>query len=93
MAIVVPLTLSYRGTLIQPQDVSTILLSLAAASIAALPGIGAKAAFSTVLVLAGLTVIATGATAYTMGRLKLGYLVWFIPFPVVSGFLAASRRF
>ena len=90
MAVVGPLTLSYRGTLIQPQDVSTILLSLAAGAIAALPTISAEAAFSTVVALVGITSIATGLTAYAMGVLKLGYLVRFVPFPVVSGFLAAS---
>lgn len=90
MAVVGPLTLSYRGTLIQPQDVSTILLSLSAGAIAAQPAISAEAAFSTVVTLVGVTSIATGLTAYTMGVLKLGYLVRFVPFPVVSGFLAAS---
>ena len=39
MAVVGPFMLSYRGTLVQPQDVSTILLSLSAASIATLPDI------------------------------------------------------
>ena len=90
MAVVGPLTLSYRGTLIQPQDVSTILLSIAAGAIASQPAMTGQAAFSTVVALAGVTSIATGLTAYTMGVLKLGYLVRFVPFPVVSGFLAAS---
>lgn len=90
MALIGPLTLSYRGTLIQPQDVSTILLSISAGAIATLPAISAQAAFSTVVALAGVTSIATGVTAYAMGVLKLGYLVRFVPFPVVSGFLAAS---
>jgi sulfate permease, SulP family len=90
MALIGPLTLSYRGTLIQPQDVSTILLSISAGAIATLPAITTQAAFSTVVALAGVTSIATGVTAYAMGVLKLGYLVRFVPFPVVSGFLAAS---
>lgn len=90
MAVVGPLTLTYRGTLVQPQDVSTILLSLAAGAIAAQPAISAEAAFSTVVALVGVTSIATGLTAYAMGVMKLGYLVRFVPFPVVSGFLAAS---
>ncbi|MGL4309240.1 MAG: SulP family inorganic anion transporter [Paracoccaceae bacterium] len=90
MALIGPLTMSYRGTLIQPQDVSTIFLSLSAASIAATPGISGASAFSTVVVLVGVASIATGLAAYGMGRMKLGYLVRFIPFPVISGFLAAS---
>lgn len=90
MALVGPMTLSYRGTLMQPQDVSAILLALCAASIAGLPLISADAAFSTVVVLIGVTSVTTGVAAYAMGSLKLGYLVRFVPFPVVSGFLAAS---
>lgn len=90
MALIGPMTLSYRGTLIQPQDISTVLLALCAASIAALPGLSAGAAFSTTVALVGVTSIATGVAAYAMGQLKLGYLVRFVPFPVVSGFLAAS---
>ena len=90
MAAIGPLTLTYRGTLIQPQDVSTILLSLSAGAIAAMPALTAQAAFATVAALAGVTAIATGVTAYAMGVLRLGYLVRFVPFPVVSGFLAAS---
>ncbi len=90
MAVMGPLTLSYRGTLIQPQDVSTILLSISAGAIATLPSITAQAAFSTVVALVGVTSIAIGIAAYVMGVLKLGYLVRFVPFPVVSGFLAAS---
>ncbi len=90
MAVIGPLTLTYRGSLIQPQDVSTILLSLAAGAIAAQPMLSQQAAFATVVALVGVTAIATGLTAYTMGVLKLGYLVRFVPFPVISGFLAAS---
>ena len=90
MAVVGPLTLTYRGTLIQPQDVSTILLSMSAGAIAAQPAISAEAAFSTVVALVGITSIATGLAASAMGVMKLGYLVRFVPFPVVSGFLAAS---
>ncbi len=84
------MTLTYRGARVGPQDVSTILLSLFAVAIATLPTISAAATFSTVAVLVRVTSIATGATAYAMGRLKLGYLVRFVPLPVVSGFLAAS---
>ena len=82
MAVVGPLTLSYRGTLVQPQDVSTILLSLAAGAIAAQPAISVpKPLSSTVVALIGVTSIATGLTAYAMGVMKLGYLVRFVPFP------------
>jgi SulP family sulfate permease len=90
MGVVGPLALTYRGSLIQPQDVTAILLALAAAAIAGQPGLAPESAFSTVVVLIGLTSIATGIAAYAMGAFKLGYLVRFVPFPVISGFLAAS---
>ncbi|MGB8812424.1 MAG: SulP family inorganic anion transporter [Paracoccaceae bacterium] len=90
MALIAPMALTYRGGLIQPQDVCAILFSLCAATIAAMPGLGAEVAFSTVVTLVGGTSIVTGVAAYAMGHFKLGYLVRFMPFPVISGFLAAS---
>lgn len=90
MALIGSLALSYRGTLIQPQDVSTILLSTSAGAIASLPANSAEAAFATVVALAGFTSIATGVTTCAMGVFKLGYFVLFVPISVVSGFLAAS---
>ena len=90
MALVAPLNLSYRGSLVQPQDVSAILLALGAASIAARPGLSPEAAFSTSVALVGATSIIAGIAAYATGALKLGYLARFVPFPVINGFLAAS---
>jgi sulfate permease, SulP family len=90
MALIGPTVLSYRGSLIQPQDISTILLSISAASIAAMPGIRPDSAFSTVVMLVVITSLAMGASVYLMGRLHFGHLVRFIPFPVVGGFMAAS---
>lgn len=90
MALVAPLTLSYRGTLVQPQDVTAILLALGAASIAASPGIAVDSAFATTVVFVGATTIVAGVVVYATGALKLGNLARFVPFPVVAGFLAAS---
>ncbi|MDO9416700.1 SulP family inorganic anion transporter [Pararhizobium sp.] len=90
MGIAGSLTLSYRGTLMQPQDVSAILLALCATAISSRPGISPQDAFATVVVLVALTSIVTGVAAYAMGALRLGYIARFVPFPVVSGFLAAS---
>lgn len=90
MAVVAPLMLSYRGTLVQPQDVTAILLALAAASIAARPGMPAASAFATTVVFVGATAVVAGLAVYAMGALRLGHLARFVPFPVVAGFLAAS---
>ncbi|MGH6916662.1 MAG: SulP family inorganic anion transporter [Geminicoccaceae bacterium] len=83
------LTLSYRGTICQPQDITAILLALAAATLVG-SGLDPAAAFATVVVLVGLSAIATGVIAYGMGRMQLGYLVRYVPLPVISGFLAAT---
>ncbi len=90
MALIGPMALTYRGSLVQPQDICAIPFSLCAATIAAMPGLGPQAAFATVVVLVGGTCILTGIAAYAMGYFRLGYLVRFVPLPVISGFLAAS---
>lgn len=90
MSVVAPLALSYRGGIIQPQNVAAILLSFSAAEILRRTGGDAEAAFPTVVATVAAASIATGAAAYAAGALRLGYLVRFVPFPVVSGFLAAT---
>lgn len=91
MAVVGAFTLSYRGTIVQPQDVTALILSLAAASIA---GSWRDAAsdelFATVAVLVAVASAATGAATLIFGRLRLGHIVRFIPYPVLGGFLAAT---
>jgi sulfate permease, SulP family len=84
---------SYRGTIVQPQDVTAILLALAAAGIATQHGLSSQAAFSTVVALIVMASFVTGGIAFVMGFFRLGYLVRYVPFPVVSGFLAASAWF
>lgn len=82
---------SYRGTICQPQDVTTILLAGAAGSIVAgQTAAGVAQLFPTVVALVACAAILTGAVSWASGRLRLGFLARYIPYPVIGGFLAAS---
>jgi SulP family sulfate permease len=87
MAIVGALVLGYRGTICQPQDAPAIVLSVAAAGIAVLP---AERAFATTAALVVATSLASGLSAWLLGRLRLGFVARYIPYPVLAGFLAAT---
>ena len=91
MAVVGALTLGYRGTCCQPQDAPAIVISLAAASIAAgMADPASEQSFATVAALVAVTAAASGLAAWLLGRLRLGFVARFIPFPVLGGFLAAT---
>ena len=87
MALLGSFVLGYRGTISQPQDAPAIVLSLAAAGIAVLP---AERAFATMAALVVLTSLASGLAAWLLGRLRLGFVARYIPYPVLGGFLAAT---
>jgi SulP family sulfate permease len=91
MAAVGALVLSYRGSVCQPQDTPAIVLSIAAAGIAArTPDPSSERSFATVAALVVIAAAGSGLFAWALGRLRLGFVARFIPFPVVAGFLAAT---
>jgi SulP family sulfate permease len=75
---------SIRGHFAGPQDTPAIVLAPAAASLA---GLGASTV-PTVFALAALSTLAVGLALWLIGRLGLGGLLRYLPFPVVAGFLA-----
>src|SRR6185369_18046651 len=79
---------SYRPVIAAPQENTCVILSLMVAAIAreAKP----EDAFRTIVVALGLTALATGAFFLSLGLLRLGKIVRFIPYPVVGGFLAGT---
>lgn len=82
---------SYRGTVMHPQDITAILLATGAASIAAAGShLVPDALFATIVLMLITASVATGAALVTIGRLKLSYVVKFIPYPVLGGFLAST---
>lgn len=91
MAAVGAFAMAYRGTVVQPQDATAVILSLSAANIAAgLPDPGSERSFATVVAFVTVATVASGAAALILGRLKLGFIARFLPFPVVGGFIAAT---
>lgn len=83
-------TLSYKGTILAPQDVPAILLAGAAASIATQGQLSGEELFATVACLAAFSSILTGLTGVLVGQFRLAYLARFVPYPVLAGFLAAT---
>lgn len=82
---------SYRGTICGPQDVTAILLGSAGAAVAvSMPSAPSQSLFQTVVVLVGIASLSSGVAAYVCGRMRLGYLARFVPYPVIGGFLAAT---
>ena len=90
LAITGALTLSYRGTMMQPQDVPAILLAGGAANLVAHNELSGEVLFATVACLASVASLATGLVAILVGQLRLAMLARFIPYPVLAGFLAAT---
>ncbi|HET9068355.1 MAG TPA: SulP family inorganic anion transporter [Amaricoccus sp.] len=90
MASVAAFRLTYRDTIVQPQDVTAVILSLAVAEIVAGWQASPDALLATVAALVAMTTALTGAVAWGAGRLRLGFIVRFVPYPLIGGFLAAT---
>lgn len=82
---VVTVLSSYGGSMAAAQDTPVAILALAVASlIAALPAsVTADQLFATVVVLLVGMTVATGLVYLTLGVLKWGGLVRFLPYPVI----------
>ncbi len=82
---------SWRGTICALQNPIAVVVALFSGAVAAsLPDPTAERAFATVSTFVAATTLVTGLVAWLLGRLRLGVLARYIPFPVVSGFLAAT---
>ncbi|MCW5717644.1 MAG: SLC26A/SulP transporter family protein [Bauldia sp.] len=85
MAIVGALLTSYAPIYSQVRDIPLAYLALVA------PGIGVAAgtaAVPTVVALVAVTTLLLGLSLFLVGYFRLGRVIRFIPFPVISGFLA-----
>jgi len=94
-AVIVGLVVAWRSScrvaIAIPQDRVAPLLTMLAGSVAG----GMSAAppdqvFASVISSIVLVTLVTGVVLYGLGRLKLGNLVRYIPYPVIGGFLAGS---
>lgn len=91
MAAVGAFVMSYRGTIVQPQDVTALILALSAATIAAdWQGASPDALFATVATLVATATAVAGMVSYIIGRARFGFIARFVPYPVLGGFLAAT---
>ncbi len=82
---------SYRGIISNPQDLTAVLLAGAAANISiSLPEASEDVLTATILALLASAAIVSGVFMLAIGKLKLSYLIRFIPYPVMGGFLAAT---
>jgi len=91
MALVASVLRPAQGIIVQPQDVTALILSLGVASVAHGWSAGAGGSlFATVAALVAVTTAVTGLAMYLFGRFNLGFVIRFIPYPVLGGFLAAT---
>ncbi len=81
---------SCRSVIVQPQDVTTVMVASAAGPLVAGAQLAGETAFASVVVLVGLSTMLAGLCAYLMGHFKLAYNVRYVPSPVTAGFLAAN---
>ena len=89
VAFVVALKSSFRFAIAGPDSNASAILALMVSAIVAGCHSESEALSSAVMGLA-LSSVLVGGALYTIGRLKLGYLVRYIPFPVLGGFLAGT---
>lgn len=90
ISLVGAVALSFKGSILGPQDVPAILLSSGAAGIIAQYTIPPEALFATVACLVAVTSVVTGILGLAIGKLRLAHVTRFFPYPVLAGFLATT---
>jgi sulfate permease, SulP family len=83
---------SYPGMVAGAQDNAAVVLALMAVAIASAAPVALteRTIFVTVVAAVAVATAVTGAAFLLLGRLRLGRLVRFVPYPVVGGFLAGT---
>jgi SulP family sulfate permease len=91
VGVMISLASSYIGVVAIPQDRVAPILGLMAASIVTRMGT-ASPQEKCLAVMGAIAVVSlvTGSFLFLVGRLRLGNLIRFIPYPVIGGFLAGS---
>jgi sulfate permease, SulP family len=82
----------FRGAIAGVQDNPAVVLALIAAAIGAAspPTASDASVFATIVVTLGLATAVTGLVFFLLGRLRLGEIVRYVPYPVIGGFLAGT---
>ncbi len=90
MSVVAVISANCRAVVVQPQDVTAVLLATAAGALIAGEGLTPDRSFATVVAMVALSTVLAGAAAYAVGYLKLAFFIRYLPRQVTAGFLAAS---
>jgi SulP family sulfate permease len=90
LALVVALRSTLPNSVALVQESTVAILAAAVATATATVAGPAEAKIATAVAILGVSSLATGALFWITGRLKLGGLARFMPYPVVAGFLAGS---
>jgi SulP family sulfate permease len=79
-----------RPLIITTQDAPAVVVAMLVATIAGAGLHSGANRYATVVAAIAVTTLATAAVFFVLGRLRLGSLVRYLPYPVVGGFLAGT---
>lgn len=91
VAFIVALKSSFSFAIAGPDSNASAILALMCSTVALqIPAGDEEGLVSTILMIMILSTLLVGLAQYFLGKMKLGYLVRFIPYPVLGGFLAGT---
>ena len=90
VAFFVALGSSFPFSIAGPDSNASAIIALMTASIVSALSNNIEVMLPTVIATIAISSIATGLVLFAIGKLKLGYFVRFIPYPVLGGFLAGT---
>ena len=91
VGIMVAVASSLRGVVAIPQDrIAPIMAVLVAGVVGQMPNASPEAQCRAAIAAITLVSLLTGVILYLLGRLKMGDMLQYIPYPVIGGFLAGS---
>ena len=91
VGLIVSLASSFTGAIAIPQDrVAPILALMAASIVGRMKDASPEEKCLSVMAAIALVSLITGAFLFLLGRLRLGNIIRYIPYPVIGGFLAGS---
>ena len=94
MCFLTALTCTYKGTISVPHFApAAVLLTVGGAVASVMVSASSEAVFATMIVIVGLSTLATAICYLLIGRFRLAYLFRFMPYPLVGGFLAGCGWF
>ncbi|MDE0389293.1 MAG: SulP family inorganic anion transporter [Rhodospirillales bacterium] len=94
MCFLTALACTYKGTISVPHFApAAVLLTIGAAVAAVMASASGEAVFATMIVIVGLSTVATAICYLLIGWFGLAHLFRFMPYPLVGGFLAGIGWF